>query len=201
MFSTWIRPNQSGYPKVVHASKLLMRNKAILNSEPAVPITPQRSPPSPNGAAAKQTATLFIHSTSEHARGAWSDSRGAQRGSGFSTLLTPAARTRKVACNKTISFCNPNFNVPRILNSSWCSNSQFRKRTTARSHLSTTASFLLISSFTKQTSFVLLIFLFWGRGEGRWRKDIGGWGWGVVCVTYCSYYLLAFLPLSREGKS
>lgn len=163
-----------------------MRNQTILNFEPA----------------AKQTATLFIHSTSEHARGAWSDSRGVQSGSDFSTLLTPAARTRKVACNKTISFCNPNFNVPRILNSSWRSNSQFRKRKTARSHLSTTASFLLISSFTKQTSFVLPISLFWGRGEGRHdEKILGDGGGGVVCVAYCSYYLLAFLPLSREGKS
>lgn len=89
-----------------------------------------------------------------------------------------------------------------FLNSSWCSNSRFRKRTTARSHLSTTASFLLISSFTKQTSFVLPISLFWGRGEGRHEEKIlGDGGGGVVCVAYCSYYLLAFLPLSREGKS
>lgn len=184
MFSTWIRPNQSGCSRVVHASKLFMRNKAILNFDPAVPVTPQGSPPSPAGAAAKQTATLFIHSTSEHARGAWSDSRGAQSGPGFSTLLTPAARTRKVACNKTISFCNPNFNVPRIWNSSWCSNCRFRKRTTARSHLSTTASFLLISSFTKQTSFVLPISLFWGRGEGRHEEKILGMGVGGWCVSH-----------------
>lgn len=161
-----------------------MRNKAILKFEPAVPVTSQRCPPSPNGAAAKQTATLFIHSTSEHARGAWSDSRGAQSGSGFSTLLTPAARTRKVACNKTISFCNPNFNVPRILNSSWCSNSQFRKRKTARSHLSTTASFLLISSFTKQTSFVLPISLFWGREREDMKKRYWGMGMGGWCVSH-----------------
>lgn len=63
LFSTWIRPNQSGCSRVVHASKLFMRYKAILNFDPAVPVTPQRCPPSPAGAAAKQTATLFIHST------------------------------------------------------------------------------------------------------------------------------------------
>lgn len=114
----------------------------------------------------------------------------------FSTLLTPAARTRKVACNKTISLRNPSFIMPRILNSSWYSNSQFRKHKTARSHLPTTASFLSISSFLKQTSFALLISLFWGRGEGDMKKRYLG------CSHTASIdHLLAFLPLSSEGKS
>lgn len=45
-------------------------------------------------------------------------------------------------------------------------------------------------------------FLYFGGGEREdMKKRYWGWGWGVVCVAYCSYYLLAFLPLSREGKS
>lgn len=78
------------------------------------------------------------------------------------------------------------------------SNCRFRKRTTARSHLSTRASFLLISSFSKQTSFVLPISLFWGRGEGRHEEKIlGGWGWGG---GVCRILQLLFTSLSSTIK-
>lgn len=116
------------------------------------------------------------------------------RGFDCSTLLTPAARTRKVACNKTISLYNPGLNMPRSLISSWCLNSQFRKHKTARSHLSTTASFLSISSFPKQTSFVLLMSLFWGRGKGRHEEQIiGGF-------AHCSYWSFTSLSSTIEGR-
>lgn len=47
MFSTWIRPNQSGCSRLVHASKLLGENKAIWNFDPAVPSLPQKDPHPP----------------------------------------------------------------------------------------------------------------------------------------------------------
>lgn len=80
------------------------------NFELLSPHYPKKLPALPKWCCS-QTDSYALHTLhfSEHARGAWSDSRGAQSGSGVSTLLTPAARTRKVACNKTIFFLRSEF--------------------------------------------------------------------------------------------